>query len=142
MDLIKPVTGKSEEGIVTDAVLNFDYKNTETLENYVTERGKILPRRTTGLSRNQQKKLENAIKRARMLALLPSTIHNFKVNFASLLAERAQRAQAYDATRSGRSGYSGDHRRTGAYGKSKRQGPSFSNGESNKGEGASNSQES
>ena len=48
-----------------------DYKDVETLQNFVTERGKILPRRITGVSAYFQRKLTKAIKRARQVALLP-----------------------------------------------------------------------
>lgn len=48
-----------------------DYKDIETLVKFVTERGKILPRRITGVSAYHQKKLTAAIKRARHVALLP-----------------------------------------------------------------------
>lgn len=48
-----------------------DYKDVELLRKFVTERGKILPRRITGLTARQQRDLNTAIKRARMLALLP-----------------------------------------------------------------------
>jgi small subunit ribosomal protein S18 len=48
-----------------------DYKDVELLRKFVTERGKILPRRITGLTAKQQKELTVAIKRARILALLP-----------------------------------------------------------------------
>ncbi|MCL2926038.1 MAG: 30S ribosomal protein S18 [Trichodesmium sp. MAG_R04] len=48
-----------------------DYKDVELLKKYVTERGKILPRRITGLTSKQQKDLTKSIKRARYVALLP-----------------------------------------------------------------------
>jgi small subunit ribosomal protein S18 len=48
-----------------------DYKDVDLLRKYVTERGKILPRRITGLTAKQQRDLTQAIKRARVLALLP-----------------------------------------------------------------------
>ncbi len=48
-----------------------DYKDVDLLRKYVTERGKILPRRITGLTAKQQRDLTQAIKRARILALLP-----------------------------------------------------------------------
>jgi small subunit ribosomal protein S18 len=48
-----------------------DYKDIETLRQFVTERGKIMPRRITGVSHYYQKRLQNAIKRARHMALLP-----------------------------------------------------------------------
>jgi len=48
-----------------------DYKDTENLKLFITERGKILPRRITGVSYYYQKLLKKAIKRARHMALLP-----------------------------------------------------------------------
>ncbi|HHP7244717.1 MAG TPA: 30S ribosomal protein S18 [Elainellaceae cyanobacterium] len=48
-----------------------DYKDVELLRRFVTERGKILPRRITGLTAKQQRHLTQSIKRARLLALLP-----------------------------------------------------------------------
>lgn len=48
-----------------------DYKDVELLRKFITERGKILPRRITGLTSRQQRELTKAIKRARILALLP-----------------------------------------------------------------------
>ena len=52
-------------------IKEIDYKDTQTLTQFITERGKILPRRITGVSASHQKKLTAAIKRARMVALLP-----------------------------------------------------------------------
>lgn len=48
-----------------------DYKDIETLRQFITERGKILPRRVTGVSYFYQKILKKAIKQARYMALLP-----------------------------------------------------------------------
>jgi small subunit ribosomal protein S18 len=48
-----------------------DYKNIELLKKYVTEQGKILPRRATGVTVQEQRKLAKAIKRARILAFFP-----------------------------------------------------------------------
>jgi small subunit ribosomal protein S18 len=48
-----------------------DYKDVDLLRKFITERGKILPRRITGLTAKQQRDLTVAIKRARILALLP-----------------------------------------------------------------------
>ncbi|HBB31493.1 MAG TPA: 30S ribosomal protein S18, partial [Cyanobacteria bacterium UBA9273] len=48
-----------------------DYKDVDLLRKFITERGKILPRRITGLTAQQQRALTTAIKRARLLALLP-----------------------------------------------------------------------
>lgn len=48
-----------------------DYKDIETLKKFITEKGKILPRRITGVSAYHQKRLALAVKRARHMALLP-----------------------------------------------------------------------
>ncbi|BAZ83449.1 MAG: 30S ribosomal protein S18 [Sphaerospermopsis kisseleviana] len=48
-----------------------DYKDVDLLRKFITERGKILPRRITGLTSQQQRQLTLAIKRARIVALLP-----------------------------------------------------------------------
>ena len=48
-----------------------DYKNVAKLRKYMTEKGKIIPRRTTGLCAKHQRELTAAIKRARVMALLP-----------------------------------------------------------------------
>ena len=48
-----------------------DYKDVDLLKKFITERGKILPRRLTSLTAQQQRDLTNAVKRARILALLP-----------------------------------------------------------------------
>ena len=57
--------------------INFDlltYKDVKILTNYLSEQGKILPRRITGLSSKQQKKVTKLIKIARIAALLPFVI--------------------------------------------------------------------
>ncbi len=51
--------------------ISIDYKNTELLANYLTKFGKIVPRYYSGVCLKNQKKLAKAIKRARMMALLP-----------------------------------------------------------------------
>ena len=48
-----------------------DYKDTATLRHFISERAKILPRRTTGTCAMHQRELTEAIKRARQVALLP-----------------------------------------------------------------------
>lgn len=55
-----------------------DYKNTSFLMRFLNEQGKILPRRITGNSLKYQKKLAQAVKRARQLALLPYVADNLK----------------------------------------------------------------
>ena len=53
--------------------LSIDYKDAETLRRFTTEMGKILPRRITGTCAKHQRQLARAIKRARIIALLPFT---------------------------------------------------------------------
>ena len=48
-----------------------DYKDIDLLKSFITEQGKILPRRATGITAQQQRKIAKAVKRARILALLP-----------------------------------------------------------------------
>lgn len=52
-------------------IKEIDYKDIDTLTKFITERGKILPRRITGVSAHFQRQLAQAIKRARHMALLP-----------------------------------------------------------------------
>jgi len=54
-------------------VKEIDYKDLNTLRQYVTENGKIVPSRITGTKAKYQRQLATAIKRARFLALLPYT---------------------------------------------------------------------
>jgi small subunit ribosomal protein S18 len=51
--------------------LKIDYKDADTLRRFITERGKILPRRMTGTCAKHQRALALAIKQARSIALLP-----------------------------------------------------------------------
>lgn len=60
-------------GFCVDKVENIDYKDIARLRRYMSERGKILPRRVTGTCARHQRELTAAIKRARHLALLPYT---------------------------------------------------------------------
>ncbi|MDR3270923.1 MAG: 30S ribosomal protein S18 [Peptococcaceae bacterium] len=57
-----------------DKVESIDYKETHKLRKYVTERGKILPRRISGNCAKHQRQVTLAIKRARSIALLPYII--------------------------------------------------------------------
>ena len=54
-----------------DKMTHVDYKDTARLRKYLSERGKILPRRTTGTCAMHQRQLTTAIKQARQIALLP-----------------------------------------------------------------------
>ena len=53
-----------------------DYKDIDLLSLFVTEQGKILPRRATGVTVQQQRQIAKAIKRARVLSLLPYVTSN------------------------------------------------------------------
>ena len=58
-------------GFCVDKVEHIDYKDTAKLRRYLSERGKILPRRTAGTCAKHQRQLTTAIRRARQIALLP-----------------------------------------------------------------------
>lgn len=60
-------------GFCVDKVENIDYKDIARLRRYMSERGKILPRRVTGTCAKHQRELTTAIKRARHIALMPYT---------------------------------------------------------------------
>ncbi|MCW9708388.1 30S ribosomal protein S18 [Fodinibius salsisoli] len=55
-----------------------DYKDTELLERFMNDQGKILPRRVTGTSAKYQRQLSRAIKRARFLGLIPYVAENLR----------------------------------------------------------------
>ena len=57
--------------LTVDRVEFIDYKDVAMLKHYVTERGKIIPRRITGATAKHQRMLTRAIKLARQIALLP-----------------------------------------------------------------------
>lgn len=54
-----------------DKAEHIDYKDSAKLKKYVTEKGKILPRRMTGVCAKHQRALSEAVKKARIVALLP-----------------------------------------------------------------------
>ncbi len=56
-----------------DKIEHIDYKDVAKLRRFITERGKILPRRISGTCAKHQRKLTTSIKRARAIALLPFT---------------------------------------------------------------------
>lgn len=57
---------------------SFDYKDEKKLERFITERGKIIPRRISGVCAKHQRSLAKAIKRARLLSLLPFSSESFR----------------------------------------------------------------
>ena len=54
-----------------NAITEIDYKDVKLLKRFVTDQGKIMPRRVTGTSAKMHRKLVRAIKRARSIALMP-----------------------------------------------------------------------
>ncbi|MBF0233557.1 MAG: 30S ribosomal protein S18 [Desulfamplus sp.] len=54
-----------------DTSIEIDYKDSKNLRSFITERGKIIPRRITGTCAKHQRSLSTAIKQARTIALLP-----------------------------------------------------------------------
>ena len=70
-DRARPRRRKKVCAFCVDKVEHIDFKDTAKLKRYTSERGKILPRRTTGTCAAHQRQLTIAIKRARQIALLP-----------------------------------------------------------------------
>ena len=70
-DRARPRRSKKVCAFCVDKVEHIDFKDTAKLKRYTSERGKILPRRTTGTCAAHQRQLTVAIKRARHIALLP-----------------------------------------------------------------------
>ena len=70
-DKARPHKRKKVCSFCVDKVEHIDYKDTAKLHRFLSERGKILPRRTTGTCAAHQRQLTVAIKRARHIALLP-----------------------------------------------------------------------
>ena len=70
-DKARPRTRKKVCTFCVDKVTSIDFKDAAKLRRFTSERGKILPRRTTGTCAAHQRQLTIAIKRARQIALLP-----------------------------------------------------------------------
>ena len=68
---VKRIPRKKVCAFCQNKVENIDYKDINTLKKYITEGGKILPRRMTGVCAKHQRVLAKAIKRARLVDLLP-----------------------------------------------------------------------
>jgi small subunit ribosomal protein S18 len=60
--------------LASDKTLVIDYKNPQLLRAFLTDRCKIVPARISGVTAKQQRQITKAVKRARMLALLPYTV--------------------------------------------------------------------
>lgn len=70
---------KSKDCKFTKAGVKYiDYKQTDILERFVNDQGRILPRRVTGTSAKHQRMLSTAVKRARFLALIPYVNENLR----------------------------------------------------------------
>lgn len=65
------MTGQKQNNSTLSLDQKIDYKDIDLLKLFITEQGKILPRRATGVTVQQQRQLTKAIKRARTLSLLP-----------------------------------------------------------------------
>jgi small subunit ribosomal protein S18 len=61
-----------------DPTLTIDYKNDKKLLRFVTERGKIVPRRISGTCARHQRRVTRAVKRARHLGIIPFTIDQYR----------------------------------------------------------------
>src|SRR6185436_15300863 len=57
-----------------DSNVAIDYKDPQTLKHFITDRGKIIPRRISGNCAKHQRKISTAVKRARMIALMPFAV--------------------------------------------------------------------
>ena len=68
---VRPRKRRKVCAFCVDKVTSIDYKDTAKLRRYLSERGKILPRRMTGTCAKHQRQLSTAIKRARTIALMP-----------------------------------------------------------------------
>lgn len=74
-----------------DPNLVIDYKNPDVLKRFITDRGKIIPRRISGATQAQQRDITLAIKRARFLSLIPSAVtHRVERGFAGEMQSVAQ----------------------------------------------------
>lgn len=67
---------KKQTILPTNLSKKINYKNVELLTLFITEEGKILPRRVTGITIQEQRKVAKAIKRARVLSFLPFVASN------------------------------------------------------------------
>ncbi len=79
-----------------------DYKYPDVLKRFITDRGKIIPRRVSGATSVQQRQISKAVKRARYLALIPYAIsHRDEKGYASLLSVGSSSGGGYQQRRFG-----------------------------------------
>jgi len=69
----RPMRRRRVSKLTAERIDYIDYKDVKLLQSFIAENGKILPRRLSGLSAYQQRKITEAVKRARNIALLPYT---------------------------------------------------------------------
>lgn len=111
---------------VMDIHTVIDHKRPDILKRFVTERGKIIPRRVSGASAKQQRKICTAVKRARFLGILPYAIaHRGERGFSGMVSlsynmfdrqhkyPKGPRGPRGDRDRGDRGGYRGDRDRGG-----------------------------
>ena len=67
---------RKKQSNLLEGNVDINYKNVELLQNFITERKKIAPRRMTGNSASQQRIISREIKKARHMALLPYTVNH------------------------------------------------------------------
>ncbi|MDR2821546.1 MAG: 30S ribosomal protein S18 [Mycoplasmataceae bacterium] len=65
------IYAKRECFFCKNGILTLDHKNVEMISRFISYNGKILPRRVTGVCQKHQRMISNAIKRARLIALIP-----------------------------------------------------------------------
>lgn len=67
--------GPTRRKVLSDEIVaKIDYKNPQVLRSFVTDRGKLVPRRISGASAGQQRIISLAVRRARMLGFLPFSV--------------------------------------------------------------------
>jgi small subunit ribosomal protein S18 len=67
-------TTTRRKALSSEILAKVDYKSPQVLKSFVTDRGKMIPRRVSGASAGQQRVIIRAVRRARMLALLPFSV--------------------------------------------------------------------
>jgi len=73
----RATSARKVDRFLADKTMVIDYKDPSMLKYFITERGKLVPRRVSGLCAKNQRKITQAVKRARMIALMPfTTIHS------------------------------------------------------------------
>lgn len=90
---------------VLDSSIIIDYKNPDILRKFITDRGKIIPSRVSGATHSQQQAIAQAVKRARYLALIPSSIAHEKEK--GFVEEMSEIVQSFAATVNRRPAYRG-----------------------------------